>query len=320
MDKSIISIVCTVYNHEKYLRKCLDGFIMQKTSFKFEAIVHDDASTDHSAQIIQEYAEKYPDIIKPIYQRENQYSKGIGIMNTHILPKAEGKYLAFCEGDDWWSDVNKLQKQYDYMNQHPECSICVHQAIKNEIKRGTNSRMTNCNVERDFTTDEIILGGGALFATNSILCKREVCENMPKCFYAKSFGDFQLVAYGSICGTCHYLAETMSVYNCGTENSWTEHNSSTERIIKIKKEMITVLRQVDLYYPKRYPAVNKKILQEEYCIACMENDKKKMKEKQYRKLYRHDQIEKYLKMPLRKRFPQLLEIKRRYFAPHSCDT
>ena len=109
----MVTIRCTVFNHEHYLRECLDGFVMQKTNFRFEAIVHDDASTDGSAAIIKEYAEKYPDIIKPIYETENQYSKHDGTLGRIMREHTHGKYVAFCEGDDYWTDPLKLQKQVD---------------------------------------------------------------------------------------------------------------------------------------------------------------------------------------------------------------
>ena len=113
----LVSIRCTVYNHEPFLRQCLDGFVMQKTTFPFEAIVHDDASTDGSAAIIREYAERYPDIIKPIYETENQYSKNDGslarVMDAAMHPNS--KYVALCEGDDYWTDPEKLQIQVDIM-------------------------------------------------------------------------------------------------------------------------------------------------------------------------------------------------------------
>lgn len=124
----LVSIRCITYNHEKYIRDTLEGFVMQKTNFKFEAIVHDDASTDNTAAIIQEYAEKYPDIIKPIFETENQYSKHDGslrkIMNDATHPNA--KYIAFCEGDDYWTDPYKLQKQVDIFDKHPNVILCVH--------------------------------------------------------------------------------------------------------------------------------------------------------------------------------------------------
>lgn len=118
-DNILVSVVCDVYNHEPYLRQCFDGFVMQRTNFKFEVLVHDDASTDKSAEIIIEYTNKYPDIFKPIIQKENQYSKGVGIWKTYQFPRVKGKYVALCEGDDYWTDPLKMQKQYDVLeNSH----------------------------------------------------------------------------------------------------------------------------------------------------------------------------------------------------------
>lgn len=122
----MVTVCCTTYNHESYIRQCLEGFVMQKTNFHFEAIVHDDASTDGTVAIIQEYAQKYPDIIKPIYETENQYSKKDGslarIMNKHM----HGKYVAMCEGDEYWTDPLKLQKQVDFLEQNLNYVFCCH--------------------------------------------------------------------------------------------------------------------------------------------------------------------------------------------------
>ena len=124
----LVSIHCRVYNHEPFLRQCLDGFVMQQTTFPFEAIVHDDASTDGSAAIIQEYAERYPDIIKPIYETENQYCKGDDTI-TRIMDAAthpSSKYVAMCEGDDYWTDPQKLQIQVSFLEEHSDYSLAVH--------------------------------------------------------------------------------------------------------------------------------------------------------------------------------------------------
>lgn len=119
----LVSIHCLVYNHEPYIRQCLEGFIIQKTDFRFEAIVHDDASTDDSVAIIHEYAEKYPDIIKPIYEIENQYSKKDGSLSRIMNAACKGKYIAICEGDDYWTDPFKLQKQVDVLETYPDISF-----------------------------------------------------------------------------------------------------------------------------------------------------------------------------------------------------
>ena len=125
--KPLVSISCIVYNHAPYLRECFDGFVMQQTDFAFEVLVHDDASTDNSADIIREYTAKYPDIFKPLYQTENQYSQGIPISATYQFPRARGKYIALCEGDDYWTDPLKLQKQVDFLEANPDYGMCYTQ-------------------------------------------------------------------------------------------------------------------------------------------------------------------------------------------------
>lgn len=124
----LVSICCLTYNHAKYVRQCIDGFLMQKTSFPIEILVHDDASTDGTDVILQEYESKYPNIIFPIYETENKYSNGYrGRMDIVFnYSRARGKYIASCEGDDYWTDPLKLQKQVDFMESHPEYSICFH--------------------------------------------------------------------------------------------------------------------------------------------------------------------------------------------------
>lgn len=126
-SKVIVAIECLVYNHKPYLRQCLDGFLMQRTNFKFVAVVHDDCSTDGSQEIIREYEKKYPDVIKPIYEKENQYSKKDGSLMRIIhesLKAFDAKYIALCEGDDYWIDCLKLQKQVDFLDTHTDIGLC----------------------------------------------------------------------------------------------------------------------------------------------------------------------------------------------------
>lgn len=119
----LVSVCTLTYNHMPYIRQCIEGVLMQRTTFPIELIVHDDASTDGTAGIIREYQERYPDIIISILQKENQYSKHIPISATYVWPKIRGKYVAICEGDDYWTDPLKLQKQVDYLEAHPDCGL-----------------------------------------------------------------------------------------------------------------------------------------------------------------------------------------------------
>ena len=124
--KPKVSILCLTYNHEKFIRQALDGFLMQKTNFPFEVLIHDDASTDKTADIIREYEKKYPKIIKAVYQKENQWSKGINISRKYQWGRIKGTYVAVNEGDDYWTDENKLQKQADFLDSHPDFNVCFH--------------------------------------------------------------------------------------------------------------------------------------------------------------------------------------------------
>lgn len=127
-DDILVSICCLTYNHEKYIKDCLNGFLCQKTNFKFEVLIHDDASTDSTPDIIRQYEALYPDIIKPIYQKVNQYSQGIAMSATYLYPIAKGKYIAKCEGDDYWIDPDKLQMQVDFLEENPEYGLCYTKA------------------------------------------------------------------------------------------------------------------------------------------------------------------------------------------------
>lgn len=137
MNQILVSISCITFNHEPYIRQCLDGFIMQKTDFAFEVLIHDDASTDNTENIIREYERRYPSIIKPIYEKENQWNKGRKGSAIFNFPRAKGKYIALCEGDDCWSDPLKLQKQVDFLENHPDFTLSFHGA---RIER-TNSEI-----------------------------------------------------------------------------------------------------------------------------------------------------------------------------------
>lgn len=155
-DQIMVSICCLVYNHEPFLRECFEGFVMQKTTFPIEVLVHDDASTDHSAEIIREYTAKYPNIFKPIYQTENQYSKEVPISATYQFSRAQGKYIAMCEGDDYWTDPLKLQKQVDFLESDTDekYALCFHNTMFVDEK-GKELDGNNCR-KADLTQEDLM--------------------------------------------------------------------------------------------------------------------------------------------------------------------
>lgn len=269
MNEVKLSVLCLAYNHEKYIEKALEGFVNQKTNFQYEVLINDDCSTDGTRKIIQEYQKKYPQIIKPVFQVENQYSKHIDINKQILLPLSLGKYIAFCEGDDFWIDNNKLQIQYDYLEANIDCSICVHQGIRHECITGEETFLTDCDTERDFSVEDVILGGGGLFATNSIVMRKEVYANQRDCFNIPSFGDFQIVINGAINGKCHFIPNPMSVYNIHTEGSWSMNAlNNRKKNVMYQQDLIYMLKRVNRYYNYRYSKpINKVILKTSLYLA-----------------------------------------------------
>ncbi|MFI3326697.1 MAG: glycosyltransferase [Clostridia bacterium] len=256
-----VSVYCLCYNHEKYIRKCLDGFVMQKTNFIYEVIVHDDASTDNSANIIKEYEKKYPDIIKPIYQKVNQYSQGIKIFTTHILPKCKGKYIAICEGDDYWTDENKLQIQFDYMEIHVNCSICGH-AFSKIHEDGTI-------MENIFSLDSIINVSKVIMFDNmpqtaTLMYRKKLISLRPSFFSETTVGDYPLMLYMSTKGEFHCINKNMSCYRLFVPGSWVNSTAKDPKkfIIPHLDAMKVFLEKFNDYTNKEYEnMINLKISQ-----------------------------------------------------------
>ena len=163
----LVSVLCMTYNHENFIEDAINGFLIQETNFPFEVLIHDDASTDSTAKIIKKYEKKYPNIIKPIYQIKNQYSKGLCPLWEYLYPKAKGKYIAICEGDDYWTDPLKLQKQVDYLEAHPEVVISSFDAniVDSDGNKISDSKLP-INHHRDYSSQELLEGKAWLLTLN----------------------------------------------------------------------------------------------------------------------------------------------------------
>lgn len=210
-DRILVSICCITFNHAPYIRQCLDGFMMQKTDFSFEVLIHDDASTDGTQEIICEYVKKYPDVIKPIYQVENQYSKGVKVGITYNFPRAKGKYIALCEGDDYWIDPLKLQKQVDFMEDHPNYSLCFHNAIIiNEFQDNEVIRFNRISQNRNVALHEII--DVFIIPTASMFFRSNLVKTIPQWVTSIYSGDFSLALLLANSGEMYCFKDYMSVY------------------------------------------------------------------------------------------------------------
>ncbi len=228
-----VSILCLAFNHEQYIADAIEGFLSQKTTFPFEIIINEDASTDRTAEIIRDYENRFPDIIKPIYHSVNQYSQGVNINDKYMLPKAKGKYVALCDGDDFWNDPYKLQKQYDAMEENPQCLMCLHKVqdlnvldgVVGEVKYLPQNKIhTGILSSKQFFQ---IIGEGDFFnevcyffrADEYRRYQREYPE-FAQLFMRNKTDDAPMIDYFAALADVYYIDECMAVYRRFTNGSW----------------------------------------------------------------------------------------------------
>ena len=216
----VVSVLCTCYNHEKYIAQAIEGFLKQKTTFPFEVLIHDDASTDASAQIIREYADRHPDLIIPVLQTENQFSKGVKVSTMYLLPKARGEFIALCEGDDYWTDPQKLQLQWEYMSSHPQCMLCSH-ANREISEDGTpKGEMHYTDHDSDVTLEDCLGSANPLFQTATYFLRRTLYDGFSKAKDICPVGDYSLCIEATMKGPIHYIDRVMSDYRMMSSSSW----------------------------------------------------------------------------------------------------
>jgi glycosyltransferase involved in cell wall biosynthesis len=234
----LVSICAITYNQASYIRQCLDGFLMQKTDFKYEIIIHDDCSTDGTTEIVREYAEKHSDLVKPIFQTVNQYQNGNKrILATYVYPRAKGKYYAICEGDDYWIDPYKLQKQVNYLETHPECVMTCNRTKQYSEKQHRFIGDNYCyNQSQEVETKDIILGSGLFISTCSILYRCSIMGSYyPDYCLSCHVGDYPLQVFAALKGGVYYFNDAMSVYRVANSSSWVG-KSKKAKITEIKLE------------------------------------------------------------------------------------
>ena len=265
----MVSICCITYNHEKYIKDALEGFLNQKTNFNFEILIHDDASIDNTANIIREYENKYPNIIRGIYQTENQYSKNNKIAETFLFPMARGKYIALCEGDDYWIDNNKLQKQVNFLEENEEYSLVVHPSLCENQVSNERYKMKSFNTDksldlREFLEEYYHVAPKVLFQTSSLVFRgkyiKELLIEKPQFNYNCNVGDIPLELFLANKGKIYFFNSFMSVYRTCVPGSWTLKQRSDLQCIKSLENMKQMYTEFDIYTGKKYEKIINKFI------------------------------------------------------------
>lgn len=235
-DNPLVSIECLTYNQEPYISQTLDGFLMQKTDFPFEVIVHDDASTDRTAEIIREYEKKFPQIIKPIYENENQYSKHDDSLNRIVTAAIRGKYIAMCEGDDYWIDENKLQMQADFMEKNPGYGLCYTKCQQFIQKNSKFSKKTFGSYVKDF--NDLLKNGNRIPTLTTIYRKSledKYLEEIKPYSRGWLMGDYPRWLYMAYVSKVKFIDKVTSVYRV-LENS-ASHSDDVEKNLAFSKSV-----------------------------------------------------------------------------------
>ncbi len=243
-QQPLVSICCLTYNHEPFIRDALDGFLAQKTNFPYEILIYDDASTDRTQDIIREYAAGWPDLIRPILQTENQYSKGVtnpsGAFN---FPRVRGKYIAMCEGDDYWTDPHKLQMQVDFLEKHPDCTLCIHSARVLTIDGSFSDRRVRPYRGTRFLSSEDIIDKPQGYAMASLVFPSAVVKDLPSYYTNCPVGDIPQQLMAAAMGWGYYIDRDMSVYRVGVPTSWTTQEKKGDYINK-QRRYVRQMRQM----------------------------------------------------------------------------
>lgn len=239
MKDVMVSILCFAYNQEEYIKDAIEGFLIQKVNFNYEIIIHDDASTDRTASVIREYEAKYPQIIKGVYQEENQYQKRsldkeyYGSVTRETEKYIKGKYVAFCEGDDYWIDENKLQIQVEYLETHPECIMILHDAVRVNCNTGKIDVIRAFqNGNRNLSEEELIMQYNGHPPTASTVCRTEAYKRKDFFLMAPG-GDYSWQLYACALGKVYYSNRIMSVYRIFSNGSVSNNvsNSKSEKLL-----------------------------------------------------------------------------------------
>ncbi len=264
MEKPLVTISCITFNQEKYIGDAIEGFLSQKTNFDYEILIHDDASTDNTKQIIEKYIKQYPDKIKGVFEAENQFSKGVN-PNFINYKLSTGKYIALCEGDDYWIDPLKLQKQVDYMEKHEDCTFCFTNGYIENVADHNNRRIfipyNHSRYDKRYYKH-----GNRIYDLNnfyqlsfvptaSFLFPRSNLSKLPPSFFNKcQAGDLKMRLFYTAMGYAYFIDEITCVYRENVSNSSMTRWAREDRVKNMirDEEIIKMIDDVDTFSDLRY--------------------------------------------------------------------
>lgn len=299
-----VSVCCVTYNQENYISKCICGIFEQETSFPFEVIVHDDCSTDNTVAVIKELQAQYGSRLRLYTETENQYSQGKKIYGDVTFPYATGRYIATCDGDDFWCDPHKLQRQYDAMEADPSAAWCVHyvqwvteDGVAEDGRTYPSVAFCSGSDPVSYTTEqmlEVFLREGFQLSSYFIRATAldEYIHRMPAFIRALSVEDEMMVRYLVTQGKTIFLPQIMSCYRQNSVGSWTtDHMAQRNRMAQQYALLDQMLEQYDSYTGGRYAElIGRDRLQKQWGMHYAQGNYKALLKKAYLPLFQKQSL------------------------------
>lgn len=295
---------------------------MQKTDFEYEILIGEDCSTDKTKEIVEKYVNLYPDKIRLITSDHNVGERKNAI---RLRENSRGKYIALCDGDDYWIDSYKLQKQVDYMESNPECSLCFHASrIVKENGKPTGKIVRPYNKSGISLAEDLIIGGGGFCSTASLFFPKKLMDNPPDFYLKAHVGDYPIQMWLASQKYAYYIDEIMSAYRTGVKGAWTTQFISgenvTEKFVENNEEDIKLLNEFNKYTNHKYSdAIKKTITKRELDILLLQNKINKLDEIKntkyetcYNQMGRMDKAKVYSKIYFPKLYSKIVDIARNW--------
>ena len=271
-----VSVFMLAYNHEKYIEQAIESILNQKVDFQYEVVIGEDCSKDRTREICIDYQKKYPDVIRLILHEEN-----VGIYENvrSVYDACKGVYVAHLEGDDYWNDRHKLQKQVEFLDRHPEYSACVHNSYMLNYINGKKRKLSSHKKDYDISMEELIQWHN-VFQTSSLVFRGYLSKNKPEFAQGISgIGDYPTALWLGLNGKIHYMNDVLSTYRFNVPGSWSSSNITQEQIKHNEDRVIKMLLIFNDYTQKKYQeAVNKRIDRMTIGRYSRENDIKTLRE------------------------------------------
>ncbi len=308
-SKPLVTVILPTHNHAPFIAQAIESVLMQQTGFPFDILLHDDASTDGTADICRDYAARCPDKITPILQTVNRYQTDRRIQSHILVPRVKAKYTAILDGDDYWTDPLKLQKQVDYLEAHPDCTLCIGGADTVDIHGAvTGAGARPYSESRVVDPADMIRSGGGFCATNTIVMPTRLLQTAPEFCDRTEVEDVPFQLLGALSGYAYYIADTLMAYRQAVPGSWSLRQYASDQEIRVRtsESLIRLNAAFDEYSGGKYhEAFAEAIRYQEYLILGYRRDLRALKRPPYRMFYLRESKRRRIRLHLEKYCPRL---------------